>query len=381
MFNKPINILYILYGLNNGGAETLAIRLCEHLDRQLFAPTYCSLSDDGPLRQKLLDENISFVTLGKKEGKDLSQISKLRHLLSSKKIDLVHTHNQGPLLYTVLASFPLKSWKLVHTEHINMGQEFSYHSKHQLYNTILYRRLDGFIAIADHLSKSILAEHPFLNNKMVTIRNAVPEDHLLHSGHTISLRKELGLSQHSVLLGNISALRPQKDHRTMLLAMKEITRQRDETHLVIAGEGEKRDELQRLRAELNLEDKVHFLGYRSDVAALLSQFDLFLLTSLYEGLPLCLLEAMAAGCVIVATDVVGTNELARNNQTAKLVQPENPTELASTILILLNQPDEMRHLRQSASHLLKREFSFANMITTYQNYYLNITNNTNGTKG
>lgn len=374
MTRKRINLLYVIHALNNGGAETLAIRLSERLQSDRFNPLICSLSDEGALRTVLEKKKLAYITLGKREGKDFSLPARLRKVLMEHNIDLVHTHNQGPLLYTTLASLFLKKWIVIHTEHINMGQEFSYSNKHQLYNTFLYRRTDGFISIAQHLTDNFLENYPTLQDKIVTIRNSVDVSQFqdLQGVGVSDIRQNLSLPSRTVLLGNISALRKQKDHVTLVKAMQELSRKRDDIYLVIAGEGECEGELKKLVVDLGLEERVLFLGYRDDIENLLQQFDVFILSSLYEGLPLCLLEAMAVGCPVVATDVVGTNELVENKKTGILTKPRDPEDLANAILALLQDKSQLEQLKIRAQKALQKEFDYTSMITKYQDYYIRL---------
>ncbi len=369
MTGKKINILFVLSALNNGGAEMLVIRLCKYLDKTRFNVSICSLSSQGALQDLISNYKIPLFILEKKEGRDFSIVKKLKDIIIENEIDIVHTHNQGPLIYSVLASLLGKRHKLVHTEHINMMQEYSYSRKNCYYNKFLYRFLDGFVSIANHLTECVLEQFPRLTKKTVTIRNCVDMSRFDVAASGENLREKLGLAEDSVLLGNISALRRQKDHGTMLRAMVQVARHDKTSYLVIAGDGECAGELKTQAEELGLNGRVFFLGYRADIENLLCQFSLFLLTSLYEGLPLCLLEAMAMRCPVVATDVTGTNELVRDGETGILVPAGDDKRLAEAILLLVNNPEIRGKFVSQAAAILKSDFNFTAMIRHYEDYY------------
>ncbi|MBM9538526.1 glycosyltransferase [Desulfobulbus alkaliphilus] len=371
---QSINLLYVIQSLHNGGAETLAIRLAEHLDKQRFNPLVCSLHDEGPLRGQLAAQNIPHVTLAKKQGIDLPLIFRIRSLLKAHNINLVHTHNQGPLLYTSLAAIGLRRCTLVHTEHINLEKEFSYSRKHFYLNKFLLRRADGFLSIAEHLSNYYRTCHNLSHVNFTTIHNSVVLPDLSQSPLT-SLRRELGLRGDQPLIGNISALRSQKDHATLIRAMPAVLEQTPDAVLVIAGDGELKQELSELARELNLGTSVRFLGYRSDVNELLLQFDLFVLSSLYEGLPLSILEAMAAGVPVVATDADGTNEIVRHDETGLLVPLQDPAALAQAMLSLLHDRPRAQAMGTAARELIRVEYNLENMIARYENYYEQVVSN------
>lgn len=357
--------------MNNGGAEMVAIRLAERLNKNKYRAIVCSLSDEGPLRSILIKKEIPFYTLNKKEGKDFSIVFRLRSLLKKEKIDIIHSHTIGPLLYSYLSTRFLKKIKLVHSEHINMEQEISYSSRHFYYNKILFGSIDGFVSIANHLTEYFNERFNFRGAFITTIPNSIEltEFDIQNKSANNCLKNELGLPDKSKVIGNISALREQKDHMTLIQAMEYVIKCDSDAVLVIAGEGECEDQLRLYVKERKLEKNIIFLGYRSNVRSLLQDFDIFVLSSLYEGLPVCVLEAMASGIPVVATDVDGTNELVRNDQTGSLVPIKSPHKMADAIVKLLSDPDKIRKMGESARYVIKNEYNNIDMIRKYEDYY------------
>lgn len=368
---RPINLLYVIQSLNNGGAETLGIRLAASLDPKRFTATVCSLCDEGPLRGMLEATGVAHVTLGKKDGVDVSLVPRIRSLLRSRKIDIVHTHNKGPLFYTRLATLFSRRVAFVHTEHINMEKELSYSNKHDLLDRFLFRGIDGFLSIAGHLSDYYQTQYNLSRVRFTTVHNSVSLPELPKTPLT-SLRRDLGLGHDQPLIGNISALRRQKDHATLLRAMPLVLDQRPDAMLVIAGEGELKQELAELADELGVSANVRFLGYRSDVNDLLAQFDMFVLPSLYEGLPLCILEAMAAAAPVVATNADGTNEVVRHGETGLLVPVQDPHALAQGMLAMLEDKPRAKAMGQAARELIRMEYNLENMIKQYEEFYMQV---------
>lgn len=364
---NAINILYVIHSFNNGGAETLAIRLADKIDSNRFHVSVCALCDEGPLRAVAKEKNIHFFSLGKKEGKDFRLIWRLRRLLKEQKIDVVHTHNQGPLLYTFLATRFFHKIALIHTEHINVNREISYTWKSRLYCRIMYRSLDGFVSIAQHLTSAITATYNLEKVRVTTILNCV--EVLPPAKITTSLKREIDLDEGIKIIGNISALRKQKNHVTLIKAMTYVTAEHPNVALVIAGEGEEGQQLKELADQLLLSRYIYFLGYRSDVSNLLQQFDLFVLPSLYEGLPLCMLEAMSVGLPIVATDVEGSNELVKNGENGILVQAQSPEELAGAIITLLSDKQKAQRIGGAAKMHVQTRYSMQRMIDQYETFY------------
>ena len=354
--------------MNNGGAETLAIRLADKLDKTKFDVYLCSLSDEGPLRKLIEKKKIKFFTLNTKGGKDVSLIYKLLKAVLKYKISIIHTHNHGPLLYTFLVRIFLKKIFHVHTEHINMAKELSYSRKDHFYNKIIYKSLDGFISIANHLTHDFKNLYNLKKAKVTTILNSIE----INNNKKIfpqSIRQEFSLDKDSPIIGNISALRAQKNHETLIKAMRLVVQKIPNAILLIAGEGEDAPNLKKNVGNLGLTKSVKFLGYRSDVDNLLAQFDIFVLSSLYEGLPLCILEAMAAGKPIVATDADGTNEVVKDGETGLLVPLKQPKQFAEAILSILSNPDRAAKMGKAARKLVEEQHNMGKMISQYEEFY------------
>lgn len=369
---KKINLMYIIESMNNGGAEMLAIRLSDKIDHDLFNPVICSLSDSGPLKEVIKEKGIAHVSLGKGSGKDLKLAYRLRRLLKEKDIHIVHTHNQGPLIYASLAMRFLPKKKLVHTEHINMETEISYSARHKTYQKILFRFLDGFISIAMHLTNYFCANYGLRPEKVVTIPNGINVEEFTRIEKTRYLLDELALPDDTLLIGNISALRAQKDQITLLKAMEIIKVSLPKAKLIIAGDGDKASELKEYSRTHDLDDSVYFLGYRSDTDKILSSLDIFVLPSLYEGLPLCLLEAMAAGIPVVATDVMGSNELVEAGENGLLSPAKSPEDLAENIITVLTDQKIAQHLKDNGRNSVMNKYNFDTNMRKYEDFYLKL---------
>lgn len=153
-----------------------------------------------------------------------------------------------------------------------------------------------------------------------------------------ALRAELGLPQDTRIVGTVAALAPHKDHATLLAAAARVTAARSDVHFAWAGEGECRSALERRRRELGLEGRVHLLGHREDAVALITQFDVFALSSHLEGLGTSLLDAQALSVPVVATRTGGIPDAVEDGITGKLVPPRDPAALAAALLATLDDP-------------------------------------------
>jgi glycosyltransferase involved in cell wall biosynthesis len=369
-----IRLLYVINSFNNGGAEVLAIRLVERLDKERFQPMICSLSEQGPLRSILKEKGIPFYALEKREGKDLRLPCRLGKIIKENQIDILHTHNMGPLLYGYFAMKLLSGAFFIHTEHINVEQEVSYAKRHVIMSKFLMKSLDGFISIAEHLTEYYRKSLPLHADSIATIPNGIDYKDFGAIQRSNGLREELRLNENHFIIGNISALRNQKDHMTLLKAIDRVRNRFPNVRLVIAGEGETDQSLRGFAKERELESHVVFLGYRSDVRYLLSGFDCFALSSLYEGLPLCLLEAMAAGLPIAATNAVGNNELVSSNENGFLVPLGDEEALAQALGNLISDRERAKRMGERGREIAKLNYDFDKVIQQYESFYLALIN-------
>jgi glycosyltransferase involved in cell wall biosynthesis len=168
----------------------------------------------------------------------------------------------------------------------------------------------------------------------------------------------------------VARLAPEKDVPTLLRATALICRQRPGFRLAIAGDGPSLPEMRRLVSDLNIADRVQFLGLVHNVPALLAEARLFVLSSISEGVPLTLLEAMASGLPVVATSVGGTPEVVNDCETGLLVPPRDPPALAAAMTRLLDDNDLARTMGEAGRRRVERHFDIRQMVATYERIYL-----------
>jgi glycosyltransferase involved in cell wall biosynthesis len=189
------------------------------------------------------------------------------------------------------------------------------------------------------------------------------------------VRRELGLDPAAVVVGGVCCFKPQKAPLDFVRACAAaLAKAPDGTDLqfVLAGDGELRSEVRALVRELGIDGRFHLLGWRRDIPQLLQAFDVFLLTSLFEGLPRTVLQAMAAGVPVVATAVDGTPEVVEHESTGLLVDPGHPHEAARELLRLSVDPALRARLSEAARCRLTDEFDINEMVRTLDRGYLSL---------
>jgi glycosyltransferase involved in cell wall biosynthesis len=226
---------------------------------------------------------------------------------------------------------------------------------------VLYRLLasqvDGIVAVSDQVRQSVMRQMGPIQDKVFTICNAVGLKSFEGPGDSAALCRELGLEPGSHLVATIGRLTEQKGHRYLIDAAAAVVSSHPDTHLLFIGDGELKDALLRQAQRSGLSRHIHFLGVRQDVPDLLAAVDLFVLPSLWEGLSVALLEAMASGKPVVATAVSGTDQAVIPGQTGLVVPPGNSQALADAVLQLLSHPAQAQAMGQAARQHVETNFN------------------------
>jgi len=185
-------------------------------------------------------------------------------------------------------------------------------------------------------------------------------------------RDTLGLQPHHRLIGHVARLEPEKDQVSLLQAFRTVADAHPDVRLVIVGDGSQRRELERAATELGVEGRVDFLGVREDVPDLLPHFDVFVLSSSSEGLPLSILEAMACARPVVATAVGEISRVVTNGVTGMTVPPGNAPALAHAMSMMLDRPAWAAAMGAAARRLVESAYSLTRVVEQYQALYASV---------
>lgn len=198
----------------------------------------------------------------------------------------------------------------------------------------------------------------------VVIKNGVCLTHFKHYCDKDSVRQELGIPENALLIGSFSRLAPQKDVSTLIQAFKQC--QQPNTYLLVVGTGQEESKLRKLVATLGLARRIYFLGQRHDVQRILRQSNVYAQTSTFEGMSNSLMEAMFAGCPVVASAVDGNLELIDHGLSGLLVKPKDPRQLSVAIDRLLSDPSQAATLAANAKARIEQEYSEETMVLNWR---------------
>ena len=360
-----IRVLHVIATLDPAGAERQLVQLCSRLDRNEFEPSVCCLTRGGPLERDLEEAAVSVDILHKRGRWDVAAVRRLARLMRRSRPDIVHTwlptaNTLGRLsarlarVPVVLAceraadvwKGPLRRWgdrRLASTTHT-------------------------LVTNADAVRRFLVDRIGLPERKIVVIRNGLDVaefDAAAERGPSPPLPEPGG----ALVIGTVGRLEEQKGTTHLIRALSMLPPDLAETQLWIAGAGPKEQELRRQAAAAGLERRIRFLGLRSDVPALLRHLDLFVLPSLWEGLPNADLEAMSARRAVAATAVNGTPEAVAAGETGLLVPPADPEALADAMTALLRDPALRRAFGDAGRRRVELEFTMERMVARMQELY------------
>lgn len=286
-------------------------------------------------------------------------VAALRGIVRSWKPDLVFAHGGEPLLAAVLARAGGEGPELVYRKIGLSGRWLGRPRWLRLrYHRSLMRRADAIAAVGDAVATEVVSLFRVPRQKVRVIRQGTdPGAFAVAAGTREQLRSSLGVPPSAKVLLSVGALGWEKHQEAILLALAAVRREVPTALLLLAGGGPERGRLERIAVDLGLAGAVRFLGARTDVPQLLEASDIFLLTSLTEGLPAVLIEAGLAGVPAVAWDVAGVREVVRDGVTGLVPPYRDEPAFAAAVLRLLREPDAARSMGDAARNLCREQFS------------------------
>ena len=386
---RKIKVLRIITRLSVGGSSVHSILLTAHLDEEAFNSILVKGSegaDEGDLKDLLRRKKIDpvFIPELKREisfGDDLTVFRKLYGLMRRLRPDIVHTHSakSGVLgrLAARLAGVPV----IVHTFHGHLFRGYfgPVKSKLVIYTERLLALLSTRIVAVTESQRDELAAYRIApRRKLVSIPLGL-ELGLLQNldGEKGKLRSELELGEEDLLVGSIARLVPVKGHSFLFRAAQRVIAALPQARFLIIGDGELREELEKLAGELGIRDNIIFCGFRRDLPRIYADLDLLALTSLNEGLPVAVIEAMASQTPVVAYDVGGVEDLVENNVTGISLPFGEIDRLAESIIYLLKNPQERRRMGQKARRKVYPRLDYTRLVKDYAEFYPRLLRNEN----
>jgi glycosyltransferase involved in cell wall biosynthesis len=351
---RRVRVVHLLLTMDVGGLERVAVDLARKSDPDRFDCRIVCLRDPGDFAPVARELGVRVEALGAHGWVD--GLCRLTRRLWQIRPHVLHTHNPGAHRVGVPARLLARVPVLVHTKH---GRNYPDNPRAVAMNRRLARFSDAIVAVSHDAARVAVEIEHIPVTKVRVIHNGI------EPGEPLSPRAWDSWQPRAI---TVARLDPVKDQPTMLRAIRRVVDVCPDFRLDIVGDGPDRSMLERLTRDLALEANVSFHGYRRDVGTLLRRPQIFLLSSISEGIALTLLEAMAAGLPVVATDVGGNREVVEPKVTGLLVPPRRPDELAEAVLAL-RDPLAARALGAAGRVRLEHMFDLRRTIDQYSQLY------------
>ena len=369
---EPRRVLHLLSTLQRGGTEMALLRLLPRMDPAAWTFRVAWLHGPGDLAAEF--EQVCGAPpqpFGLRFKADLAVLPRLVGWMRRERIDLIQTHMDLADYYGAAAA------RLLGVRLVSIRQnadEFRTRRTWKrppflLLEHLSYAAADAVIAVSDGLVEFLARAEGLPRHKTVVIPNGVDPTIAMRAPHREAARRSLQLPAAIPLIGAVGRLAEQKGHRDLLRALPDIRAEFPAAQVVIAGEGPERQHLEAEVLRLGVGDAVRFLGHRGDVAALLAAIDLFAFPSLWEGMPMALLEAMAMAKPLVAARGVGVDDLVTDGVHGLLVAPRDPAGLAAAARRLLRDPQAAAGLGEAARRRVLDRYTLGRIAADVDRLY------------
>ena len=357
-----MNILLLTTHFNIGGISKYLLNLSEALVKR---GNYVIIASSRGDFVSALHKSISFFPLNIRTKSELSPkiflaLPELIKLIKEKEIEIIHCQTRVSQVLAFYLS------KITHLPYLTTCHGFF---KPHLGRILFPCWGKKVIAISRPVRKHLLKDFKINSSKIALIPNGVEEKKSLPLQNALALRRKYGLSEEGDVIGLVARLSVVKGIKYLIMAMSDVLKTKPDAQLVIVGEGKAKQELINLTKKLGIAARVFFLGAISNTDEILSFMDIFVLSSLQEGLGLSLLEAMAMGKAVIASDVGGISDVVSPGKNGLLVSPANVEELSRAIIELLNNRKLAGEMGRKARKTVKEKFSLEKMAEETEKAY------------
>jgi len=348
-------VLYVIVDLTVGGAEDHLLSLVRNLDPGRVRPSVCCIGRRGPIGAEIEAAGVPVTELGRLRtgGFDRGIVSLLRERIRREKIDLVHSHMYHANLYGRLAAFRegVRAVVSVHNTYVRARM------RRRILNRWLARRTPVVLAGSEAIRDDILRFDGVPPQKVRVVPYGVDVDRFQSALDRAEARARLGEPGGRFLVGTVGRLEEQKGQKDLVAAVARLRREGVPATLLLVGSGREEARLREQVLAEGIEGDVRFLGTRRDLPELFRAMDVFAFPSLWEGFPIALLSAMAAGLPVVVTPVGGVPEVVRHGANGLIVPAGDSRALAEAIRNVHDDPGAASALGRAASATIRERYS------------------------
>jgi glycosyltransferase involved in cell wall biosynthesis len=380
---RKIKVAHIIARMITGGADENTLFTMEGLDKDKYEVDLITGEEfDKDILKKVKNHPFDIIQIKRLKWKlnflyDPIVLIKLIKMIRKNHYDIVHTHTTKAGILGRIAARIAGVPVIVHGLHGSTFQAFN----SGLLNWLLFlfekftsRFTDVYISVSKVLSETYIEKGIGKKDNHYTVYSGMELSKFYHARDKISYQEkyeELGINAGEFLIGNVARLETRKGHQFLFNAFKNVVEEQKYGHvkLLIIGEGNKRKYLENYVKELNLGDKVIFTGYRKDVEELMALMDIFVLTSLREGLPRVLVQAAAVGMPSVAFNVDGVPEIIKDNYNGFLVKAKDVEQLENRIVKYMNNKELVFLHGRNGREFIENKWSIKGMVDRIDKIY------------
>ena len=366
---KKIKILECIRQGQIGGGESHLFSLSMNLNKQIFEPIVLSFTD-GSMIDLLQKNGIETHVIFTQKPFDIFVWKKVKKLIVDKKIDLIHVHG------TRASSNVFWAAKSLHIPLIYTIHGWSFHDNQKPFIKKIRIASEKFLTEKSNVNISVSESNKqtgikYINSfSSVVVNNGIDQEKFNPTKKFVDIRNELNIQKEEILLLFLARFTEQKQPLTLIKAFAKALIKMPTLKLLMIGDGDQKDEALELVKQLGIEENIIFEPFRQDVPDVLHASDIFILPSLWEGLPIGLLEAMSMGKAVIATNVDGTCEIIKHESNGYLVAlDEENNELAEAIILLSSDKKLREHYGTNAKETVKNRFDAVKMTKEIENIY------------
>ncbi len=371
--NRPPLVVHLIYRLDFGGLETLVVECINRMPADKYRHAVVCLTDYTDFAKKIQRADVTLHALHKPAGLGLQTHRKLWRLLRSLRPAILHTYNLGTIEYAftaAMAGVPVR----VHAEH---GREASdpdgKNRKHNLLRRLLIPLIDRFVPVSADLSQWLKQAIGVPDAKNTLIHNGVDTNRFAPAADRTAIAHAVGWPADSFVIGTVGRIQDVKNHAGLVDAFIRLQQlhpdKKDWLRLAIVGDGPLLPALRQKVQDAGLGDAVWLPGARTDVAGIMQTFSVFAMSSIAEGTPVTVLEAMASALPVVATSVGGIPEVVADGQTGLLAPAGDCEAFVNALATYLLQPDLAARHGQAGRIRIEQNNSIAAMVLSYTRLY------------
>lgn len=357
---QKITIVHVIFSLTYGGAENQVIQLLNGLSKQHLKKILVTFQHVDSSFSRELDPEIMSFNMNLRRWGQIRCIFKLYRLFRRFNTDVVHAHLFHTSLYTAIAARLAGVPVVLTTEHGEFLWKKAIH--HTIEKLVISPLVDMRVAVSKDIQNIRIKSRDVPKHKIKVIPNCVK----------VPKKPEKYKARKRLRIGTVGRLVPAKDYRTLIMAFNTLIKDRMNCDLIFVGDGPEQSELKSMVQDLGISEYVTFLGFQAEINSLLSEFDIFILSSIREGIPVSMLEAMAMRVPVVVTNVGGIPEVIENSVDGILVESQNPEMIANALRKLGNDSSLRRKMGEAGYKKVKSLFSREAICRQYEQLYFDL---------